>query len=113
MKLSEIAEMIDTIGIPFTYDQWAEDEAPDLPYIAYYYPRTRGEYADDQNFIQINGLNIELYTEHKNFELENQIIRMLNENMIPFDSSEQYLTSEKMYEVLFECEIPIEEEEED
>ena len=68
MKLSEIAEMIESFGLPFTYLQWDED-VPDLPYIAYYYPETRTESADDSNFIQIKQLNIDLYTKNKNIEL--------------------------------------------
>ena len=111
MKLSEIAEMIESFGLPFTYLQWDED-VPDLPYIAYYYPETRTESADDSNFIQIKQLNIELYTKNKNIELENIITQILSDNDIPFESSETFLNDEMMYEVLFECEIPIEEEEE-
>lgn len=112
MKLTEITEMIESFGLPCTYLQWEEGDAPALPYVAFYYPASRGEYADDTNYIQISQLNIELYTKSKNVELENQIIQILEQNSIPFESSETYLEDEKMYEVLFECEILIEEEDE-
>lgn len=112
MKLTEITEMIESFGLPCTYLQWEEGDAPALPYVAFYYPISRGEYADDTNYIQISQLNIELYTKSKNVDLENQIIQILEQNSIPFESSETYLEDEKMYEVLFECEILIEEEDE-
>lgn len=112
MKLTEITEMIESFGLPCTYLQWEEGDAPALPYVAFYYPASRGEYADDTNYIQISQLNIELYTKSKNVELENKIIQILEQYCIPFESSETYLEDEKMYEVLFECEILIEEEDE-
>ena len=112
MKLTEITEMIESFGLPCTYLQWEEGDAPALPYVAYYYPISRGEYADNTNYIQISQLNIELYTKSKNVDLENQIIQTLEQYSIPFESSETYLEDEKMYEVLFECEILIEEEDE-
>jgi hypothetical protein len=112
MKLTEITEMIESFGLPCTYLQWEEGDAPALPYVAFYYPISRGEYADDKNYMQISQLNIELYTKSKNVDLENQIIQTLEQYSIPFESSETYLEDEKMYEVLFECEILIEEEDE-
>ena len=112
MKLTEITEMIESFGLPCTYLQWEEGDAPALPYVVFYYSVNRGEYADDKNYIQISQLNIELYTKSKNVDLENQIIQKLEQYSIPFESSETYLEDEKMYEVLFESEVLIEEEDE-
>ena len=107
MTFKDIAEMIESIGLPFTYYSFPIGNVPDLPYIVFYYPRNNDFIADDQNYQKIERLNIELYTQNKDFTAEEQIESVLNANGLVYSRSEEYITSEEMYEVLYEMDILI------
>ena len=105
MTFQEIAEMIEGIGLPFTYYSYPEKEAPPLPYIVYYYPGTQNIPADDSVYVISQTLNIELYTRNKDFELEEAVETVLKANSIVWDKTETYIDTEHMYEVLYEMEV--------
>jgi hypothetical protein len=102
MKREEIAKIIKSIGLPYSYYQFAENSAPKLPYLVFYYPLTRNVFSDDTVFAEIDDLNIELYTSKKDFKTEEKVESVLKENGFLFDKSESYLTDENMFEVLYE-----------
>ena len=107
MTFKDIAEMIESIGLPFTYYSFPIGNVPDLPYIVFYYPRNNDFIADDQNYQKIERLNIELYTQKKDFTTEAQVESVLSANGLVYSRSEEYITSEEMYEVLYEMDILI------
>ena len=65
MTYKEVTDLLIATGLPVTYLMWPEKEAPDLPYICYYYPNSNDESADNINWAHITALNVELYTKHK------------------------------------------------
>ena len=105
MTFREIAEMIEDIGLPFTYYSWPENEAPMLPYIVYYYPSTENFPADNEVYKLTQTLNIELYTRTKNFDLENEVETVLQSAGFVWDKTETYIDTEHMFEVLYELEV--------
>lgn len=107
MTYKDIAEMIESIGLPFTYYSFPIGNVPDLPYIVFYYPNNDDFSADNENYVKAVRLNIELYTKNKDFDTEQTVENVLNAHGLFFTRSEQYLTSESMYEVLYETEILI------
>ena len=68
MTYAEIASMIESTELENTYYQYPEGEAPELPYILFYYPERDDFQADNKNYAKITQLNIELYTKEKDFE---------------------------------------------
>lgn len=50
-------------------------------------------------------LDIELYTDVKNPELEKQIEEVLKRHEIYYTKSEVWIESERLYEVLYETEV--------
>ena len=38
MTFQEVASMIESIGLPFVYDSFPNNEAPQAPYIVFTYP---------------------------------------------------------------------------
>ena len=50
-------------------------------------------------------LDIELYTDVKNLELEKQIEEVLKRHEIYYTKSEVWIESERLYEVLYETEV--------
>ena len=107
MTYEQIADMMTDIGLPFTYYSFPENEAPQLPYIVYYYPGTQNFPADNKVY-QINQtLNIELYTRSKSFDYEAAVETVLEANGLVWDKTESYIDTEHMYEVLYELEVLI------
>ena len=51
-----------------------------------------------------NKVDIELYTDEKDFELEERVEAALDAADLFWQKSEQYIKSENMYEVLYEVE---------
>lgn len=109
MTYDEIAKILNSIygAEKCAYYQWPEKEAPELPYLLFYYPTTNDEYADNKNHVRISELNVELYTRTKDFEAELTVEKVLDEHKIPYGKSEQFIKQENMYEVLYESEVVI------
>lgn len=109
MTYQQINTMIESIGIPSTYYSFPVNQAPNLPYIVFYFPNYNDLGADNINYQIIAQLNIELYSENKDFALEKQVEDVITSNGLFFDKSEDYIEQEEMYEVLYEIEIVINE----
>lgn len=104
MTRLQIAQLIESFGIPSTYYSFPTNQAPSLPYVVYYYPNRDDVMADNENFVKVATLRIELYTDIKDFALEGNI-----EDSLPFPYSKEslYIDSEKMYETIYESEVII------
>lgn len=112
MTLAEVnnmmAEITQRCGLTdYTYYQFADDSAPNLPYMIFYYPSSANDGADNVVWQKINHLNIELYTGNKEFGIENELEAVLTEHGFFYDKAEQFIESEKMFEVLYEMEVVI------
>lgn len=111
MKYTDVKAMLDeiktTYNVPFTYYAFPEKEAPNLPYITFYYPASRNIPSDDVVYQKVEELTIELYTENKDFALEANVENVLNKYNIVWDKSEDYINSEHMFMITFETEIYI------
>ena len=103
----EIKNILDSVGFPYNYDFFPENKVPAPPYMVFYYPNRDDFYADDSNFTHIEQLNVELYTEEKNFESEEAVESVLTSNHITFEKQEGYIESENLYEVLYTMEVVI------
>ena len=97
MSREEIEAMLDRAEIPYRYFLFNEKEAVEPPFMVWYLPDSDNFSADGQVYYRINSLNLELYTNQKDFELEEQGIY--------WDKTEAYLDEEQMYEVLYEMEV--------
>lgn len=107
MTFKDVANMIKEIGLPYTYYSFPEEQAPNLPYLIFYYPNNNDMSADNINYVPISQLNIELYSNNKNFDLEEQVEAVLTNYGFYYSKTESYLNSEHMYEVLYETQIII------
>lgn len=102
MKLSEFKEILEVLDLPITYHHWKKGQVPRLPYLVYYRSQSAGLKADDQNYYKANLVVLELYSNEKDLKTEEEIESLLDEYHIPYDAYEQWIDSEKMYEVLYE-----------
>ena len=107
MTIEELAAMLQSTGIPFAYDHFAEGESPEPPFICYLLPGSVNFAADGQVYYRINQVRIELYTDSKNLAVEDKVEKALDDAGIFYNKSEVWIESEKLYEVLYSFEIPI------
>ena len=105
MDHNEVLTLMDEIkaatGAEYAYDHFAEGEAPDPPFICFLYPGTDNFAADNTVYYSERELNIELYTDYKNPDLEEALEEILTFYELYFEKSEVWITSERMYEVLY------------
>lgn len=110
MTYKEVNTMLASVGIDYAYDHFTDDTDHELPFICFLYGNSDDFAADDTNYQRIRTLQIELYTENKDFSLEETIERVLNVNGFVYSREESWIDSEQMYMVRFSTEIVITEE---
>ena len=107
MTIEELAAMLQSTGIPFAYDHFAEGESPEPPFICYLLPGSDNFAADGQVYYRINQVRIELYTDSKDLTVESKVEKALDDAGIFYNKSEVWIESEKLYEVLYSFEVPM------
>ena len=105
MKYEDVMTMLTESGLPFAYDHFAEGESPDPPFLIFIFPGTNNVFADNQVYFKVNELNLELYTDKKDPELEEKLEDILTAHEIPWEKSGVWIDFEKMYEVLYQTVI--------
>ncbi len=105
MSYDEVIGMLTEMNVPFAYDHFAEGESPEPPFMVFLYPRADNFSADGKVYYKQNVLNIELYTDAKDPELETMVETVLDRYGLFYEKSEVWIDSEKLYEVLFEMEV--------
>lgn len=105
MTYEEIVNIVEETGLPNAYDHFAEGDAPDPPYIVFMLPGRDDFLADNKPYVKVTMLTLELYTEYKDPEREEQIEAVLESHEIIYDKSETWISSEKLYEVIYEMEV--------
>lgn len=73
MTYEQIAEMMEEMGLPFAYHHFAEGESPAPPFLLFLSPGENTFSADNLAYFSCKQLDIELYTDKKQPELEEQV----------------------------------------
>ncbi|HBC98692.1 MAG TPA: hypothetical protein DC053_03790 [Lachnoclostridium sp.] len=107
MSINDIKQMLDETGIKYNYHHFETEEAIAPPFLVWILPGTQNFMADGITYQGISELDIELYTDKKDFNLEKSIEEVLKRYGLPWNKTEQYIESENMYEVLYEMEVLI------
>lgn len=105
MTTTEIAALIESMGLPSAYNHFPDKAAPPLPYICFYYDQPHNFNADNTTHQKVASLSIELYTANKDLTSEAAVEDVLVANDLPYTNTETYIDSEKMYLNLYETEV--------
>lgn len=105
MTHDDVLDLMEEMGIPYAYDHFAEGESPDPPFICFLYPREVEFGADNIVYHTFNALDIEVYTDIKDPELEARVEAVLTAHEFFYHKSEVWIEEEKMYEVLYELTV--------
>ena len=106
MTYKEVNTMLASIGIPYAYNQFSGDDGISPPFICFLYDSASNDLmADNINYQEIRPLTIELYTDNKDFTLEQTVEDTLTAHELPFVRQETYLESEQMFMVIYDTQI--------
>ena len=95
MTHEEVKALVEEMGLPYAYDHFAEGESPDPPNFG----------ADNLVHHHFNRLDIEVYTDYKDPDMEATIEEVLTLHELYYEKSEVWIETEKMYEVLYELTV--------
>lgn len=105
MTLEEFRAILEQTGFPVAYSHFIESEnnpLPALPFVIFHVTSSSNFSADNVTYLQMQNVDIELYTDRKDLEAENKLEALFIENEIPFASLEAYIESENMFQKIYE-----------
>ena len=105
MTHQEVLKMMDEMKLPYAYHHFVEGESPEPPFLVFLYQNSDNFAADGMVYFKVNRLNIELYTDLKDVELEETVEAVLDKHGIFYEKSEVWIESENLYEVLYQMEV--------
>lgn len=105
MTLKEVAELIESFGLPWRYSHFSQ--TPEAPYVVYYYPGETDVLADNSNYVNKRQLYVELYTASKDPTTEATIESTLKGAGLSWYKQTDFLNDEKLYQTTYEMEVII------
>lgn len=105
MTYKEVKTLLSTTNLPVVYYQWPEGQAPEPPYLIFYYPGDNDFIGDNSNYQKIRELTVELYTDQKDFALE-EVVEGVLSGMV-YSRYETYIDDERLFLVTYEMEVII------
>lgn len=107
MTLKEVSDMIATIGLPYAYYEFPDGTQQEPPFVVFFYPGSDDFFADNQNYVGIKRLYVELYTNEKDFDKEAAVESVLSSNDLTYRKVETYIGAERMFQITYETEVII------
>ena len=105
MTLDELNTLLASTGMPVAYYAFPVGDAPPLPWICYVVTGSSNFIADGRVYQKSNAIDVELYCNEKDPALEARVEAVLADACIPWEKTEQYLDSEKCWEIIYEIEV--------
>lgn len=99
--MEKLLSILDSIGIPYAYDHFAEGESPEPPFLCYLLPGSDNFSVDGKVYHKISEVRLELYTDYKDLASEQKVEDTLDAAGLFYNKTETWIDSEKLYEVLY------------
>jgi hypothetical protein len=103
MTLTELKIVLEATGYPVAYSHFNRPQS--APFICYLVSNSSNFFADSKVYQKINNIQIELYTSKKDLEAEGKLEKILDDNEIPYETSETYIESEKIFQKIYEVSL--------
>ena len=104
MTLAELFTALKTLGLPVAYAEFTQPTAP--PFICYQFTYSGDNLvADNANVIDVDNIDIELYTVTKDLAREKLVEDKLKELELPYRKVETLIESENLRQVIYEIQI--------
>ncbi|BBN99159.1 hypothetical protein [Sporolactobacillus terrae] len=110
MTLEELKQLLEQTGLPVFYRQWTSDDPrypkfPGPPFLCYLEGSSNHFIADSQVYQKVRSVSVELYTDKKEPELEEQLEALFDAAGLPYQSDEIWIKEEKMQEKIYDMEL--------
>ncbi|WP_342541046.1 hypothetical protein MHI39_08215 [Heyndrickxia sp. FSL K6-6286] len=108
MNLIELKDLLDTVGYPVAYYQFIATNnkpVPDPPYITYLVAYSSNFMADGKVYKKIDNVQVELYTVKKDLTAEAKLEAVLDNNEIPYQTTETFIESEGLFQKIYEVRL--------
>ena len=99
--MEKLTAILNTIGIPYAYDHFAEGESPKPPFLCYLLPGSSNFSADGKVYHRISEVRLELYTDYKDLASEQKVEDVIDTAGLFYNKTETWIDSEKLYEILY------------
>ena len=103
MTYDELLAILAPVGIPWAYHHW--DSPPPPPYGVYLEGPYEPLYADDQNYLNVHTIRLEVYSSVRDTALDARVEAALTGGGLTYEADFTYLESEGLYESIFEIEV--------
>ena len=87
------------------FHETENEPLPQPPFIVYLATYSSNFMADNVVHKEIDNVQIELYTDKKDQVAENKVATVLNENEIPYQTTETFIESENLYQKIYEVRL--------
>ena len=104
MTQSELYEALCELEIPVAYDHFEQNPSNNKvvpPFVVYRNTDPTTVKADDITYYKHNNYIIDLVTDKKDVGLEEDLEKILTDNDMPFDVEENYIDSERIYQIRY------------
>lgn len=101
MNSKELNTLLKKLNIRYAYDHFSSPVTEDK-YLVFFETGKDQSFGDNKTYFHDSDWAIELYTKKKDWDLEDQLIELLDENEIPWSGgATTYIDSEKIYMTVF------------
>lgn len=107
MTYQEIKAMVEGFGPPAAYYQFQAGTGQQPPFICWYFTGDDDFAADNRNYQRIRSLRIEVYTDTKDFTLEEAVEDTLDSLHLPYSKVETHIDSERMHMTTYDLDMVI------
>lgn len=107
MTYQEVKELVAGIGLPYAYYQFPDGTGQIPPFVCWFFAGSDDFEADDRNYQPIRTLNLEIYTDQKDFDLEMEVEALLDERDLPYYKEETYIKDQRLFMTSYEMEVYI------
>ena len=101
--LNELKEALEKTGLPVAYHHYEDEHG--YPYIVYEVTGQTNFFADGICYTQVADIQVDLYTATKDIATQKKLANILEENGIPWTSSETLVQNEDCYAVSYYFDI--------
>ena len=108
MTLAELNQALKAIGYPVAYSHFVDtpqNPAPKPPFITYQEAYSSDLIADNQNYVPVSNVQIELYTDRKDPAAEAAVQNKIKELGLPYSKIETYIEDERLFQVIYEAQL--------
>lgn len=107
MTREEVYTIVNSIGLPCAYYQFPDDTPQAPPFVVWFFSVNTDVKADNENYVDKEVLNVELYTSTRDFEQEKAVEDVLSSNGFCYAKEAAYIDNERMWQISYESEVII------